>query len=383
MHFFLVPSGSTASCPKKEIRLTKWPTEGQTAKTFGQAWPNPANAHTERSWADIRREVVRMDFLGATLVAGAVTSLILALQWGGNTKAWDDKGVIICFVLSGVLACAYISLEIYLGDRAMTPMEILHSPSVYAIFAYSLLSRFSMMFSYYIPIFYQAARHHSATKSGIDIIPFSIACVLSIIITGQIVSKTGYYWYFLVISPIFLGVGSGLLYTVDTSSSLAAIAGFQIVLGVGVGVGMQNGLLAIQVEFKDKKKLLGQATSMATFCQFLGSTLGLGIAEPVFASELGKYLLQFAPDAPAAIVTQSPMAVYTALPASMIPGVVHAYTAALKIVFVLGVPVAGLWLICAMFIDNIRIEKTAPPKGTAEPDEEKGAPAGLGRETVE
>jgi hypothetical protein len=111
---------------------------------------------------------------------------------------------------------------------------------------------------------------------------------------------------------------------------------------------------------------------MASFAQFLGGTLGLGIAEPVFATELAKFLLKYAPDAPAIIVKESPTAIYTKLPQEMIAGVVRAYTEALKIVFVLGVPVAGIALICAMLIKNIRIVKTAPP-GAAPGAEEKGA----------
>jgi hypothetical protein len=114
-----------------------------------------------------------------------------------------------------------------------------------------------------------------------------------------------------------------------------------------------------RVEFKDKPKLLGQASSMATFAQFLGGTLGLGIAEPVLASELGKYLARFAPSAPAAIVRQSPTTI-TELPVAMIPGVVRAYTESLRVVFVVGVPVAGLALLSSMFIQNIRIVKSEP-----------------------
>jgi hypothetical protein len=50
---------------------------------------------TKRSWHDIMQQVARMDFIGATLVAGAVTSVVLALQWGGNTKPWNDTTVIV------------------------------------------------------------------------------------------------------------------------------------------------------------------------------------------------------------------------------------------------------------------------------------------------
>ncbi|KAJ7856297.1 ABC transporter, partial [Mycena leptocephala] len=349
-----------------------------TAVTFLlKAAPPLGSDPTKRSRADIMKQVARMDFIGATLVAGAVTSIVLALQWGGNVKPWDDKAVIICFVLSGVLTAAFISWEIYLREQAMTPTAIVHSRSVYAILAYCFFGRFSMlMFSYYIPIFYQAVRHHSATKSGIDLLPFMLGLVVTVIISGQIVGKTGYYWPFLFVSPFFLGVGSGLLYTLTTSTSSATIAGFQILSGIGVAMGMQNSLIAIQAEFKNTPRLLGQATSLATFFQFLGGTLGLGIAEPVFASELGKYLVRFAPDAPAAIVKQSPTAIYTGLPADMIPGVVHAYTESLRVVFVIGVPVAGLTLLASVFIKNSRIEKTAPPtvQGKAGDLEKNGEP---------
>ncbi|KAJ7141793.1 ABC transporter [Mycena crocata] len=330
---------------------------------------------TKRSNKDILQQALRMDFLGATLIAGAVTSVVLALQWGGNTKPWDDKAVIITFVFGGVLAIAWAFWELYIGDKAMTPMKIFKSRSIYAILLYSFLTRFSLLiFSYYIPIFYQAARHQTATKSGIDLLPFMLGTVLTTISSGQLVGRFGYYWPFLITAPLFLAVGSGLLYTINISTASAKIVGFQILCGIGTGMGMQNSILAMQVEFKNAPHLLGQATSMCSFAQFLGGTLGLGIAEPVFASMLTKYLKRYAPEAPAFIVKESPTAIYTELPEAMIPGVVRSYAEALKIVFVLGVPVAGLALLAALFIQNIRIVKTAPPAATAaKPHPEKSA----------
>ncbi|KAJ7212655.1 ABC transporter [Mycena pura] len=340
-----------------------------------KASPPLGSDPTKRSWRDIAQQAARMDFVGAILVAASVTSLVLSLQWGGNTKAWGDKAVIICFVLFAVLGAAFVGWEIYLGERAMTPTSIFHSKSMcapWAIVFYCFLTRFSLLlFSYYIPIFYQAVRHHSATKSGIDLLPFMLGVVLTVIISGQIVGRAGYYWPFLVVAPMFLAVGSGLLYTLNTSSSSAKIAGFQILAGIGTGMGMQNALLAIQAEFKDNPKLVGQATSMASFAQFFGGTIGLGVAEPVFSSELGVFLQRFAPTAPAAVVRESPTAIYTALPQALIPGVVRAYTESLRVVFVLGVPVAGLALLASVFIQNIKIEKISMGPGGGEKDAEK------------
>ncbi|KAJ7157547.1 ABC transporter [Mycena crocata] len=333
----------------------------------------PLGADPNRSSKDIIQQLLSLDFVGATFVAGAVTSLVLALQWGGNSKAWNDKAVIISFAFAPVLGVVWIVWEIYIGDKAMTPIKIFKSLSVYAIMANCFLTRFSLLlFSYYIPIFYQAVRNQSATKSGIDLLPFMLGSVLTVIGAGQVVGKTGYYWPFLMVAPVFLAVGSGLLYTIGPNSSSATLIGFQILVGVGTGMGMQNSLLAIQVEFKDVPALLGQATSMASFSQFLGGTVGLGVAESVFASKLGSFLLKYAPEAPIFVVRESPTNIWTALPAEMIPGVVRSYAEALRIVFVLGVPVAGLALLSATFIQNLRIVP-----GETQPAASSGAEKGI------
>ncbi|KAJ7684096.1 ABC transporter [Mycena polygramma] len=320
-----------------------------------------------RSPKALLKQVLHMDFVGAVLVSASVTCLVIALQWGGNTKPWDDAAVIICFVFSGVAALAFVLWERYLGDGALAPMSIFKSRSVYGAMACAFLTRFSLLlFSYYLPIFYQAARHSSATRSGIDLLPLVLSSALTSLICAQIVSLIGYYWPFLAIAPVFLGLGSGLLYSLEVDTPEARLVGFQILAGIGIGLGLQNSLLVLSVEFKDDLKLVGQAMSMASFSQFLGGTLGLGVAEPVFASELTKYLRLYAPDAPLSIVRESPTAIYTALPAGMVPGVVRAYTASLKIVFLLGVPVAVLGLVAVAFINNLKIEKQKPGAGAKE-----------------
>ncbi|KAJ7674012.1 ABC transporter [Mycena polygramma] len=313
---------------------------------------------TKRSRRDLRHQVRDIDWVGAVLVAGAVTALGLGLQWGGNTKAWGDKAVIITLVLAGLIAIVFVLWERYLGDRAMAPLKIFKSRSIYAIIAFGFLNRFTqLLFSYYLPILYQVVRQHSATKSGIDILPMLVAGIVILIVSGGLVSKFGYYYPFLVAAPFFLGVGSGLLYTTGLTTSAAKLVGFQILVGASTGFGMQNSIVAIQVEFKDEPKLFAQAQSVASFGQFLGGMIGLSVAEAVFSSSLTRLLARYAPDAPLALVRDSPTAIYTQLPAALIPGVRRAYVESLRIVYVLGVPVAALSLVAALLVKNIRIVK--------------------------
>ncbi|KAJ7041891.1 major facilitator superfamily domain-containing protein [Mycena alexandri] len=325
-----------------------------------KAAPPLGSDPTRRSARDRFHQALRLDFVGAALAAGALISLILALQWGGNTKSWGNKGVIISFVFSAILTLVFIGWSRYLGDRAMMPTTIFKSRSIHAILIFCFLNRFSMfIFTYYIPLFYQAARAHSATKSGVDFLPFMIGVVITAAFAGGIVAKTGYYWPVLLVAPCFLATGSGLFYTINDNTSSATLVGFQILAAVGLGMGFQNAALALQVEFNDDKKLLAQAIAMGAFAQQLGGTVGLGVAEPIFASELAKNLRKFAPDAPALIVEQTPTAIYSAIPKEMIPGVVLSYNDAIRTLFLAGVPIACMGLIAVLFIKNIRIKKTA------------------------
>ncbi|KAK7038035.1 major facilitator transporter-like protein [Favolaschia claudopus] len=313
---------------------------------------------SKRSRRDILEQFLRVDFIGAILVAGAVTCLILALQWGGNTKAWSDKAVIITFVFAGVLSIVFVLWEIRLQDRAMIPTAIFKSSETYAIVTYAFLTRFSnLLFSYYIPIFYQAARGKSPINSGILLLPFMISVVVTVIIVGQLVSRLGYYWHPLACGPFFLGTGSGLLFTITPSTSPSKLIGYQILAGVGTGMGMQNTVIAMQTEFRSMPALIAQASAVNTFAQYLGGSIGLGIAEPVFASALGSFLAKYAPEAPADVVKEDPTSIWAAgvLPPDQVSGVVRSYTEALREVFLIGVPVAGVALIAAMFIKNVKI----------------------------
>jgi hypothetical protein len=93
---------------------------------------------------------------------------------------------------------------------------------------------------YYLPVFYQIVRGRTAEQSGFDIIPLFISFVLTTATGSFVVRKTGRYWPFLAICPCVTAIGGGLLYTVDPVTSNSRLIGFQILLGAGIGLGLQN-----------------------------------------------------------------------------------------------------------------------------------------------
>jgi MFS family permease len=156
--------------------------------------------------------------------------------------------------------------------------------------------------------------------------------VFAVILSGVATKKSGRYWPSLLVGPVFAAVGSGLMYTINEATPLAHVYGFQIITGFGVGLFFQNTSMALQAEFKDHPRLIGQGTGLGMFTQFLGGTIGLSIAEAAFSSQLGKNLLKYAPDVDKDLIIESPVNIYTQVPAGEVAAVVRAYCKSLDIV---------------------------------------------------
>jgi hypothetical protein len=188
--------------------------------------------------------------------------------------------------------------------------------------------------TYYLPIYFQVAKGHSATRSGIDILPFMLSVVVAAGCSGGIINATGHFWPFLIGSPLLISVGAGLLYTLDANSGSGKEIGYQIILGAGAGGAFQNTLIAIQAEYAHEEELIPQGSSLVTFTQLVGYVIfwsllssctvliwfrfsgivGIAIAGSVLANQLGKYLFLYAPDLPELIalaVRQSVPMIFT------------------------------------------------------------------------
>ncbi|GAA5916994.1 hypothetical protein JCM8208_003424 [Rhodotorula glutinis] len=315
--------------------------------TFGR-WSPSRSSLAFRTFA--------LDWIGTVLMLGIITCLVLALQWGGVKYAWSAGPVVACFVVFAVLIPTFVVFEWKLaGPSRIMPLEYFNGRTQVGATLAAFFTMFVLLVAtYYLPTFFQATRFHSATKSGIDILPFMLSVVFASGAAGGLISWTGYYWPFLVFGPVFSCIGSGLLYTVDERSSMAKLIGYQILVGVGVGCVLQNTLIAVQADCKDESEV-PQRTAIVTFGQLVGGTIGIAIGSSIFGTRLGSALREFAPEAPFQLVRNSVEAIPT-LPVELQPGVVHAYALALRDVFIIGVAAGGCTSLCALMIRNLNIK---------------------------
>lgn len=306
------------------------------------------------------RRLMGLDWIGAILTLGIVTSLLLALQWGGNTKPWNSPVIIALFVVSGILCAFFVYWEYRLGpEKAMVPLKIFSSPtSVGCVIATFFVNMAFLFPAYYLPLWYQA-KGRSATHSGLDILPFLISVVVGAGVTGAIVTKTGRYWWFLFLSPLLISVGGGILYTLTDTTSTPRLIGYQIIYGAGIGCCLQNFMIAIQAEYATDEKMIPQATSVASFSQVLGNVVGIAIAGSVFANQLKLNLARLVPNLSPEDLQQilQSVTIVSTLPDEIRTPVLVSYVRALDPVFLIGVPAGALTCLASWWIADYNLKQ--------------------------
>lgn len=180
------------------------------------------------------KRVGQLDLLGAAILIPSIVMLLLALQWGGSTYAWNNSRIIGLLVGFVAVMILFIFTQWKRGDKATIPPRLFKNRNVLAACSFTFFfgaGFFALIF--YIAIYFQSIKGSSATKSGIQILPLLLAVVISSLFTGFAISKTGYYTPFLIVCMAFFAIGAGLITTYDINTPMGKWFGFQVLAGAG------------------------------------------------------------------------------------------------------------------------------------------------------
>jgi MFS family permease len=237
----------------------------------------------------LKEQMMKLDPLGTIVFLPGIVCLLLALQWGGTTYAWDNARIIVLFILGGILIGIFIYIQFRMGEQATVPIRIISQRSIASgAFFSGILPGSMMILVYYLPIWFQAIKGVSAVKSGINIIPLVLSLVVASIIGGQLTGRTGYYVPQLLVCTVVMSIGAGFLTTLQVDTGHEKYIGYQVLYGLGLGFGMQQASMAAQTCLGKKDVMTGIA--LMFFFQGLGGAVFLSIGEVVFANSLVKYL---------------------------------------------------------------------------------------------
>lgn len=290
----------------------------------------------------------QFDPFGTAVFVPAVVCLLLALQWGGSKYPWSDGRIIALFVVFGVLILAFIAIQFWKQDNATLPPRIISQRSIACAVWYSFcLGGAFFVLLYFVPLWFQAIKGVSATNSGIRSLPMILGLVIMSIISGILISKIGYYTPFMIVSSVFMAVGVGLLSTWKVDTGTAEWIGYQAIFGFGVGLAMQQPLIAAQTVLHIDDVPIG--TSVVMFSQTLGGALFISVAQNIFTNRLISGLAQVVPDLNSGIVLATgATSLKDAIGPQFLSGVLFVYNRALTDTFYISVAMASLSIFGAL-----------------------------------
>ena len=101
------------------------------------------------------------------------------------------------------------------------------------------------------------------------------------IVAGRMITRTGRVKPYIVTGSIVLVIGFALLGMIDHETSMVYVGAAMLLVGTGVGMTMQNLVLAVQntVSLRD----IGAASATVAFFRSLGGTIGVSVLGAVLA----------------------------------------------------------------------------------------------------
>lgn len=219
-----------------------------------------------------------LDYTGTLCFLSAIICLFLALQWRGEAYPWKNPRIIATLTLSGALFIAFCVVQWKKQEKATIPPRILRQRSVAAAtwFGFCTVgSMFSMV--YFLPLWFQAIKGVDPLQSGFRTIALNLSLTATSMTAGVLISRwAGYYNPFMIASSVLASVGAGMLSLLTVKSHAAAFIGFQILYGIGIGLGMQQSLLVVQTVLTDGDNPIG--TALINLAQTLGGAVSISVA---------------------------------------------------------------------------------------------------------
>ncbi|MFJ3282406.1 MFS transporter [Streptomyces halstedii] len=235
----------------------------------------------------VKREV-KVDWWGAFFISAAVSLLLLWVTFAGDKYDWLSWQTVTMVVGAALLALIFVFVESR-ASEPIIPLRLFRNRTITLASAASLFVGIGMFAgTVFFSQYFQLARGKSPTMSGVMTIPMIAGLFLSSTLSGQIITKTGRWKAWLVSGGFLLTAGLGMLGTIRYDTEYWHIAVFMFVMGLGIGMMMQNLVLATQNQVAPAD--LGAASSVVTFFRSLGGAIGVSALGAVLGNRVTRYV---------------------------------------------------------------------------------------------
>ncbi|NES14006.1 MULTISPECIES: MDR family MFS transporter [Micromonospora] len=330
----------------------------------------------------VKRQV-KIDWWGATLITAAVSLLLIWITLAGDKYDWISwqSGVMVAGAL--LLGATAIRVE-QRASEPMIPPRLFRSRTITLAVIASIAVGVGMFgASVFLGQYFQISRGESPTMSGLMTLPMIGGLLVASTVIGRIITNTGRWKRYLVAGSVLLTAGFATMGTLRADTPYWRIAIFMALIGLGLGMTMQNLVLAVQNTVGTHE--LGAASSVVAFFRSLGGAIGVSALGAVLGHKVKDYLAEGL--AGLGIKASSSGSggtlpdVHT-LPAPIRAVVEAAYGHGAGDIFLAAAPFGLVALIAVLFIKEVPLRRHTGDPVAAEVERESTIAAGAGAPVV-
>ncbi|PHH89544.1 hypothetical protein CDD83_5803 [Cordyceps sp. RAO-2017] len=311
------------------------------------------------------KKLAQLDIPGTTFLVPCVVSLLLALQWGGQTYAWSNARIIVLLTLTGVLLAGFAAVQILLPTTATLPPRLFKQRSVVAaLWSTFMIQCGNYVVVFFLPIWFQSIQGTSAAQSGIRTLPFMLSMVLASIASGFLNTKIGYYTPIAIVGSCIMAVGSGLFTTLQIDTGADKWIGYQVLYGIGLGLCFQVPNIVVQAALPKKDVPTGLA--LILFGTLLGAAVFVAVGENVLGNQLVQRLSGLPGFDPSLVTSGGATSLLDALPPDARRAGLEAYNESLRTVFRVGLIPSCLSVLGAASFEWLSVKKKPEAKAANE-----------------
>ncbi|MEU1049075.1 MFS transporter [Streptomyces sp. NPDC005897] len=235
----------------------------------------------------VLKRKVKVDWAGAFFVTAAVCLLLVWVTFADDKYSWMSwqTGAMVGGAI--VLTLLFLLVESK-ASEPIIPLRLFKNRTITLASLASLFVGIAMFAgTVYFSQYFQLARDKSPTMSGVMTIPMIGGLFISSTVSGQVITKTGKWKGWLLAGGVLLTAGLGLLGTMRYDTPYWHIGIFMALMGLGVGMMMQNLVLCTQNQVDPSD--LGAASSTVTFFRSLGGAVGVSVLGSVMSTRISHY----------------------------------------------------------------------------------------------
>jgi len=312
----------------------------------------------------VTKRRAKVDWTGAFFVTAAVCTLLIWVTFADDKYAWLSWQTCTLVGASLVLGLVFLYVETK-ASEPIIPLRLFRNRTITLASLASLFSGVALFAgTVFFSQYFQLARGDSPTRSGLMTIPFIAGLFIASTVSGRIITRTGKWKGWLLAGGVLLTAGLTLLGMLRHDTSYLFIALCMALMGLGVGMTLQNLVLCTQNQVSPHD--LGAASSTVTFFRSLGGAVGVSVLGSVLTTRIAHYaretITQLAPQDRATAAQTSgggQLPDLALLPTPVRTWLEGAYGHAIGDIFMYVAPIALISFLVTLFIKEVPLRASS------------------------